>query len=228
MASADAVKARLADLPGVSVELNPSGGLVVTGPATDRERILAALTTPGQLSVRPVLANSSDVPAPKTPSTLPAQPSGIDTTKGWQESALAAAKKNSLPCVEQVASAIADLPLISCADGVVSVLAPTIITGPIKAEAVLDQAGAGWVIDISFDAADLAVWSSYTAGHVGGQTAFVIDNQTVSAPTIAGAITTSTTQISGSFTEDEAKILAVEINHALPTAFTVTDISPTR
>lgn len=228
--SVTVIKERLADVAGVSVGSTDTGGVVARGPASARDRIVAAISAEGQLSVRPVLATNVDVQAPATLSTLPAQPTGsLREQQMWQESVIAAAKKGALPCRRTVAPVISTLPLVSCnpRDGSVAVLAPPIVSGPVKAEVVLNSGGAGWGLNVTFGAAGGRAFDTYTASHLNSQTAFTVDNLTLLAPAIQEFITSDTVAISGSFTESQVKEYAQELNHPLPGAFHVTDVNST-
>lgn len=60
-------------------------------------------------------------------------------------------------------------------------------------------------------------FSDMTKKNIGKQLPILLDNQTVSAPTVQQEITGGTAQISGNFTIDEAKQLAIQLNAgALP------------
>jgi preprotein translocase subunit SecD len=63
-------------------------------------------------------------------------------------------------------------------------------------------------------------WADFTAANVGTQTAFVLDSQVVSAPTIQEAIPGGRTQITGQFTADSARELANVLKYgSLPLSF---------
>ena len=65
------------------------------------------------------------------------------------------------------------------------------------------------------DATDL--FGEYTTTHIGQYLAIVLDKQVISAPSIEGAITSGEGVISGSFTQEEAQTLAVQLRSgALP------------
>jgi hypothetical protein len=68
--------------------------------------------------------------------------------------------------------------------------------------------GTGYVVNVTFKSADASTWATYTSANVGKQAAFVLDSQVVSAPTIQQAILGDNTQISGNFTQQQARDLA--------------------
>ncbi|WP_425570937.1 protein translocase subunit SecD [Rugosimonospora acidiphila] len=84
------------------------------------------------------------------------------------------------------------------------------------------QTGA-WVVDLSFTGSGQNKWTSLTEQAYGNgamtQIAVVLDNQVVSAPSTNGVIT-GDAQISGSFTQSQASLLADQLKFgALPLTF---------
>lgn len=78
-----------------------------------------------------------------------------------------------------------------------------------KAIAAADSNSPGrFVINVTFDSAAAKTWADFTAAHIGSQTAFVLDGEVLSAPTIDSAITSGATVISGNFTRTQAQQLA--------------------
>jgi preprotein translocase subunit SecD len=120
-------------------------------------------------------------------------------------------------------------PLATCnQDGTQKyILAPSIIKGTQigSANAGVDQQGGGWVVNLKYKPKAASTWSHYTAKHVGKQTAFTLDSQVVSAPAIREAIPGGNTQISGNFSEHEAKHLASVLKYGtLPLAFSQSNV----
>ncbi len=229
--SVTVVKQRLTDVAGVSVESTDTGGIIARGPLSARDRIVAAVSAVGQFNVRPVLTIYADLPS-TTPSTLPAQPTGsAQDQQTWQKSAIAAANRNSLPCQRTQAPAIATRPLVSCnqSNGYAAVLAPAIMSGLVRAEMVKDPTvQSQWLIEVTLDETGQRTLAGYSAGHVGTEIAFTIDNQTISIPTIAAPITSATVTISAEFSnipEANLKEYVQEMTHQLPVPFHVTDVS---
>jgi preprotein translocase subunit SecD len=128
-----------------------------------------------------------------------------------------------------------ELPLLACdQEGLyVYVLDKTLIPGTEVKDAtsgIDTQGGQGWVINVTFKSDGFKTWSNYTTQHYDktdgtnpppdSRTAFTLDGQVLSAPTIRQPITTTSTQVSGSFTQSSAKALADSLKFgALPLAF---------
>ena len=64
------------------------------------------------------------------------------------------------------------------------------------------------VVTLTMNAAGTAAWRDYTGSHVGKQVAIVLDRVVQSAPSVNEQIPTGETEISGSFTVEEANYLA--------------------
>jgi preprotein translocase subunit SecD len=90
---------------------------------------------------------------------------------------------------------------------------------------------AGWVVDFTLTGEGAKEFGDLTTALVGRQLAIVLDSTVISAPTIQGAITGGTGQITGNFTEDRAKSLAAVLQAgALPVELErqqVQTVSPT-
>ena len=89
----------------------------------------------------------------------------------------------------------------------------------------------GWLVQFNLNKAGSAKFAAATTRLVGKQLAIVLDGTVQSAPTVQNAITGGQGVITGSFTEKQAKDLAVVLNSgALPielTRQTVVTVSPT-
>jgi|SRR5208282_958304 preprotein translocase subunit SecD len=70
-------------------------------------------------------------------------------------------------------------------------------------------------IDFSLTPDGTARFAEITGQNIGKRLAIVIDGQLITAPTIQSAITGGKGQITGNFTEQEAKDLAAKINKAI-------------
>lgn len=89
------------------------------------------------------------------------------------------------------------------------------------ASAALDSNG-GWVIHIKFDNKGTEDFARITAANIGKPFAIVLDNQILTAPTIQGAITAGTAEITGNFDAQSATNLATLLRAgALPAPLSV-------
>lgn len=117
-------------------------------------------------------------------------------------------------------------------------LGPQAITGEAirRATAVYGAGGSngtgatGWQIDFELTSAGSKIFGDLTQRLIGRQLAIVVDGVVISAPTVQGQISGSGV-ITGTFTEQEARDLATQLNAgALPVALTteqVLTVSPT-
>jgi preprotein translocase subunit SecD len=117
-----------------------------------------------------------------------------------------------------------NLPLVTCSQDhkEVYLLDKSIISGEqIKgADSGLDQQRGEYVVTVQFNDEASRIWADFTAANVGTQTAFVLDSQVVSAPSIQEAIPGGRTQITGHFTADSARELANVLKYgSLPLSF---------
>ena len=189
---------------------------------------------------RPYPQAPPPTPAPPTPAPKPApKPEAkkdlaqrIADQKKWRQSTegqiqYLAAQVQATQCNEEDILAGNDdpnLPLVTCStDGAqVYVLDKSIISGEqIKdASSGLDTQRSEYVVNLEFKPDAANIWADFTAANVGTQTAFTLDSQVVSAPTINEAIPGGQTQITGQFTADEARELANVLKYgSLPLSF---------
>ncbi|HWD03030.1 MAG TPA: protein translocase subunit SecD [Amycolatopsis sp.] len=154
-----------------------------------------------------------------------------------QEAAAAQAAQQaamaSLKCAPNIADPLEgnDLPnkpLVACGDKDANkyVLGPEFLPGTEISNATsgFDQQRGQWVVDLTFKSAGSKTWGDFTSANVGSQAAFVLDTNVVSAPTIQGAILGGNTQITGQFTQSEAKDLANVLKYgSLPLSFDSSD-----
>jgi len=117
-----------------------------------------------------------------------------------------------------------NLPLVTCSQDhkEVYLLDKSIISGEqIKgADSGLDQQRGEYVVTVQFNDEASRIWADFTAANVGTQTAFVLDSQVVSAPSIQEAIPGGRTQITGQFTADSSRELANVLKYgSLPLSF---------
>ncbi len=146
---------------------------------------------------------------------------GADT----QEGALAIAPE--LDCAKVNVDATrpkADQFMVACGDsGEKYILGPVIFEGTqiTDAGAGYDtQTGQGWVVSLDLNNEARGTWADYTGANIGKQTAFVLDQRVLTAPTINNRID-GTTQITGQFNQESATNLANSLKYgALPLSFT--------
>ncbi len=134
----------------------------------------------------------------------------------------------------------ADQLLVTCdSDGFKYILGPTAVEGThlSGADAGLPQSGVGsWQVNLSFDGTGTKQFAQTTKDLVSKQSpqnqfAIVLDGQVVSAPVVQSEIPTGRAEITGNFSQSEAKDLANVLKYgALPLAFDqseLNEISPT-
>ena len=178
-------------------------------------------------------------PAPPTPAPATPQPDQrkdlaqrIADQKAWRQSTegqiqFLALQIQATQCNEDDILAGNDdpnLPLVTCSTdhSQVYLLDKSIISGEqIKdANSGLDTQRAEYVVNLEFKPDAARIWADFTAAHVGTQTAFTLDSQVVSAPTINEPIPGGQTQITGQFTADKARELANVLKYgSLPLSF---------
>jgi len=158
----------------------------------------------------------------------PTQPQSSDpaAVSAWQTAAAASISSGQLTCADLGKFQGLDDPkrgLLACNETgtAMYILEPTLIPGSqvSGATAGIGQTG-GWAINLQFNQTGFGTWASYTAGHVKTLTAFTLDGQVLSAPSISGPINTPTTEVSGSFNQASATSLANSLKFgALPLKF---------
>nr|WP_225956320.1 protein translocase subunit SecD [Amycolatopsis lexingtonensis] len=120
------------------------------------------------------------------------------------------------------------LPLVACGDHDTYkyLLEPEFLPGTEIADSTsgYDQQRGQWVVNLSFKADGTKTWADFTSKNTGQQAAFVLDTQVVSAPNIQVAILDGNTQITGKFTQSEAKDLSDILKYgSLPLSFASSD-----
>jgi len=196
-------------------------------------------------------ADSTDAPtdgstATPTPTdqpslaTTPTAPPTDASDPNWVSPALYDEYQNfDCASLEAATVAPADEPLITCeVDGSYKyILGPVEVSGETIADAtsgqVLNSQGAStgqWGVFITFNDkgtqqfADVTsrLYGFITTDPVRNRFAIVLDGKVISAPTTQGVITDGKPQISGSFTQESAKVLADQLKFgALPISFEV-------
>jgi preprotein translocase subunit SecD len=117
------------------------------------------------------------------------------------------------------------IPIVTCDDqGQKYLLSPSLIEGTsiTSASAGIPQNQVQWAVNLQLDGKGSAEQLKLSQAMVGtsDQFAIVLDGQVISAPTFNGVIPNGTSQITGNFTESEAKSLATSLKYgALPITF---------
>lgn len=213
--------------------------LVITVPGDDGKQA-RTLGQTALLYVRPVAnvqpatpqPNAPPAPEDQTPEQAIAEAKELrQAPKGANTDALTAqmAKMNCDPAAPDPLQGNDDPDqyLVACSeDGAqVYLLEPQIIKGSEidKAEAGTTQGAGAWVVSLDYKSGARDLWSKYTAQNIGKATAFTLDSKVVSAPQINGAIN-GTTEVSGDFSQSEAKDLANVLKYgSLPLSFKASD-----
>jgi len=90
----------------------------------------------------------------------------------------------------------------------------TVMTGvAIQSATVSNNTLGQWVINFTLTSAGSTIFANHTSTHVGQRLAIVLDKSVISAPTIDSAITQGSGTISGSFTQDSANQLALQLRY---------------
>ena len=106
-------------------------------------------------------------------------------------------------------------------------LGPTVLTGKNvgSADATIDPSTASWIVQVNFKTNEFV--TKVAQPFVNKQVAIVLDQEVISAPTINPGITGKAVQITGNFSEKDARSLALVLKYgALPLQF-VTQTSAT-
>jgi preprotein translocase subunit SecD len=221
--------------------------IVVQIPGEADEQTRDRIESAAQLQLRAVLyagapattfvgEDGNETPYPSPDPTLESTPTasptnGSDTS--WITPALEAeflAYDCSDPANDP-ANAPKDEPLITCdADGTVKyILGPVELDGSSIDDATfgLEQQSGRWAVNLVFDAEGTEIFGEISQRLYGAtpplnQFAFVLDGYVLSAPSMNGIILDGKPSITGSFTQETAKVLADQLKYgALPLSFEV-------
>ncbi|GAB2920279.1 hypothetical protein GCM10027047_17140 [Rhodococcus aerolatus] len=184
-------------------------------------------TEPAPTSTDPAAPTAA---APATPSSPTDSAAAIAAAKALRQStdqATQAQALTGLACDQNdplLGNDDPSLPLVTCSStgDAKYLLGPAIITGTqiSGASSGPAQGGVGFQVSLDFTSEGSATWADFTAANVGKQAAFVLDSQVVSAPRINQAITGGQTQITGSFSQQQAADLANTLKYgSLPLSF---------
>jgi preprotein translocase subunit SecD len=205
-----------------------------------------------QPSTSPAAPSSSAAPPASSQAPAPADGS-VDADTAKEIQAAKAVRQNAqligaegTPNQELVAQAMASLtcapnakdplegnddpklPLVACGDHDTYkyLLEPEFLPGTEIADSTsgYDQQRGQWVVNLSFKGEGTKIWADFTSKNTGQQAAFVLDTQVVSAPNIQVAIVDGNTQITGKFSQSEAKDLSDILKYgSLPLSFASSD-----
>ncbi|MGK3952914.1 protein translocase subunit SecD [Microbacterium sp. I2] len=238
------------DASGVGeADVTTQGGnqIVVQIPGQADEETRNRIEASAQLQLRAVLVagaptntfvgeDGNETPYPTPDPTLQATPSvaptnGSDTA--WVTPHLSA-EFQAYDCADPAndpASAPADEPLVTCdADGTVKyILGPVELDGSSIDDATfgLQTTNNQWAVNLDFDDEGTETFGQisqrlYGADPPLNQFAFVLDGYVLSAPSMNGVILDGKPSITGSFTQETAKVLADQLKYgALPLSFSV-------
>ncbi|WP_374978019.1 protein translocase subunit SecD [Microbacterium trichothecenolyticum] len=180
--------------------------------------------------------DGNETPYPTPDPTLQATPTTAPTNgsdPAWITPALQA-EFLAYDCADPAndpANAPADEPLITCdADGTVKyILGPVELDGSSIDDATfgVQQNNGLWAVNLAFDAEGTQTFGEISQRLFGAQPplnqfAFVLDGYVLSAPSMNAQILDGRPSITGSFTQETAKVLADQLKYgALPLSFTV-------
>jgi preprotein translocase subunit SecD len=216
------------------------GAPVVDAPAGAITPVAATGSLDGPLAQQPPSPGPTPAPPPETappaetaPAPAPANPelaAEIEQAKKVRQSTDPAVQQVALQTLNCAAPDPLQgyddpaLPLVACnQDGTEKyLLGPAFLDGTQIADANsgTDQSGIGYVVNLTFKPDGSRIWGEYTSTHVGESAAFVLDGDVVSAPRINEPIFGGNTQISGQFSQEEARDLAGVLKYgSLPLSF---------
>ncbi|QKJ19476.1 protein translocase subunit SecD [Microbacterium hominis] len=238
------------DASGVGeADVTTEGGknIVVQIPGQADEETRQRIEASAQLQLRAVLVagapantfvgeDGNATPYPSPDPTLVATPT-VEPTDGsdlnWVTPALEA-EFLAYDCNDPAndpASAPADEPLITCdIDGTGKyILGPVELDGSSITDATfgLQQTNGLWAVNLTFDGEGTTTFGEISQRLFGAQDplnrfAFVLDGSVLSAPSMNGVILDGKPSITGSFTQETAKVLADQLKYgALPLSFEV-------
>ncbi|HXH78472.1 protein translocase subunit SecD [Nocardioides sp.] len=177
----------------------------------------------------PSESTATQAPVPEDESD---QPSGIDDPLTWMDNpdaaSVAAFEQFSCPPPGEPVDVVddPDKPLVTCdQNGTKLLLSIAMIEGTdLDAADTLapNQSSVEWGVNLDFNRGGTEEFSEISQALVGTEKQFavVLDGQVISAPTMNGLINDGNAQITGQFTEAEARSLATSLKYgALPVSF---------
>ncbi|MEY3558614.1 MAG: putative protein-export rane protein SecD [Actinomycetota bacterium] len=250
----DIIRQRVDSIGVAEPEIIRQGNTVVVNlpGVKDQQQALETIGQPGAVEMRPVL-NTAENPENTTTTTVkgattttlkPASTTLPPPAGGVGSSRTAAVTTTTVPVAAEPVNPLTGLPegqiiLPGRKDGLIYLLGPIEATGEVFSNDSSSQVDAGgWVVvaNLKSGAAGADVWNALsTKCYAGGadcptkQVAIILDGKVISAPTVqTPTFDNGSVQISGSFSEDEAKDLArvlqfgaVPVDFDTPTVQTV-------
>lgn len=235
--------------PGASPSPTPSGSATpgATPSGSPSASPSPSATGNGRAVSGALLSQQTSTPSPTPTPTATGTPSpGASQGQGSTEITPEIQKQfDELDCAKAVAAKKGQIEpanevLVTCdSDGFKYILGPTAVEGTHinGAQASLPSSGVGsWQVNLSFDGTGTKQFADTTKALVSktdpqNRFAIVLDGEVVSAPRVQSEIPTGQAEITGSFTQTEAKDLANVLKYgALPLAFDqseLNEISPT-
>ncbi|MEU5693012.1 precorrin-3B C(17)-methyltransferase [Actinosynnema sp. NPDC020468] len=223
MVGALAVLLVLAGCGSVAGTAKPEGGRI------DPSRQVSATGAP-KLVFRPVLQVGSASGTPVRTSGLPPEPTKPATPEAEKDVTRERSARQSPTLAAGAAAAFATFrcpehdPLAGLDDPTALLLVCDVkgesvyLLGPafldnrqITSSSSGPAESGGFVVTIGFTEQGTKTWGEFTAANVGNQVALVYNTAVLSAPSINGAIPDGVTEISGRFTQSEARDLADQI-----------------
>ena len=209
--------------------------------SANKRAITSDLLAAGSASASPSAAPSatpSTTPSASPSATPSASSNALPSNASPQQ--LFATVDCTNPKVRESLSALdkTDQTIVACSnDGTAKyLLAPAKVLGTAVKSASASLAQQGWQVNLTFNGSGTKAWADLTTKVTNlqppqNQVAIVLDGQVVSAPRIIEPILGGNAQITGTFTQSEAKDLANVLKYgALPLKFelsSVTTVSPT-
>jgi preprotein translocase subunit SecD len=191
----------------------------------------------GAATPTPTPTPKASTPAPSTP--VPSTPAASSDPLQWQPDAATQAAFAAFTCAKPKNADLPNKPLIACDREKTTkyLLGPAILEGTDLSDAFagIPQQGIQWQVNLKFTSSggDKFLKATTAISKLPqGQNLFaiVLDGETISTPSVDSPIPGGQAQITGSFTEQEARDLANVLKYgALPLSFepsSVEDVSP--
>jgi preprotein translocase subunit SecD len=216
--------------PKASTTVKPSTS------ATPKGRAWSSVLADADPTPTPTPSAKPSTPAakPSTPAATPSLPPVTGDPLQWQPDAATQAAFAAFTCGDKPSSEDPKLPQITCdREGTTKyLLGPAIMQGTDleDANAGIPQGGFQWQVNLKFsgDGGDKFLKATTAISKLPqGQNLFaiVLDNEVISTPSVDNPIPGGQAEISGSFTEAEARDLANVLKYgALPVSFDVSSV----